>query len=95
MSKIVSMFHHCWPQLKTLGELADVARATPQTKILDTAIKDIREIDRLHRSGIKDGAMLRQIIVAGVLINRAIFETYGIPQDLSHPIGQAEPRSAS
>src|SRR5260221_11670955 len=83
---IASMAHHCWPKLKTLGELADVARATPQTKILDTAIKHLREIDRLHRSEGDRAAMLRQLIVAGVLLNRAVFEAYGIPKDLSHPI---------
>ena len=83
---VIGLFHDGWPQLTNLGELVDVAREPPLTKILNTAVKHLREIERLHKAGARM-SLLRHLIVTGVLINRAVFEIYGVPKLRSHPIG--------
>jgi hypothetical protein len=82
---VIRRFHHGWPKLNTLGELVDLARATPETKIFDTVFKHTREAERLCKMGARM-SVLRQLIVAGVLINRAVFEIYRVPLEREHQI---------
>jgi hypothetical protein len=88
--EVIGLFHDGWPHLTNLGELVDVARETPLTKILNNAVKHLREIERLHKIGARM-SLLRHLIAAGVLVSRAVYEIYGIPAKRSHPIGPPEP----
>ena len=75
--QVINLFHHGWPKLKTMGELVGVASATPKSAIMAKLVHHSREIERLHQAGHNGPAMLRQLIVVGVLVSRAVFEVYG------------------
>jgi hypothetical protein len=77
---VVALFHHGWPHAKTLGELADIGKAVPQEEILSKISHHVREIERIRDAGHTGGpAMLRQLIVLGVMTTRALFEICKVP----------------
>lgn len=83
---LVALFHHGWPHLTTLGALVDIGRAVPDGQVIDRMIHHFREVDRLRQAGIGGPAMIRQLIVIGVLVGRAVFDVLGVPKSRSRAI---------
>jgi hypothetical protein len=93
---VIPLFRDPCPEAKTAGALIDFANAMPRSKVAACLKKHLREVDRLERDGGMGGAaLLRQLIVVGTLINRAVFDLYGMPKRRSHEIGAPETPSPS
>lgn len=91
---VIALFHHGWPQAKTLGELADIGKAVPQEEILSKIIHHVREIERIRDAGHVGGpAMLRQLIVLGVMTTRAMFEICKVPAPAKRSLAVDQPEA--
>ena len=74
---LVRLFHGGWPHLKTVGSLVDLARTVPVDQLMARMIHHFHEIESLQEVD-DDAAMVRQLVMVGVLISRAIFELHHI-----------------
>lgn len=89
---LVRLFHNGWPHLNTVGELVDVARAVPSGEIMARMMHHFHEIERLQE--IDDpSSIIRQLIIVGVLISRALFELYLIEPRRSFPLDRPHCRN--
>jgi hypothetical protein len=84
---LVRLFHNGWPHLTTVGELVDTARAVPTGELMARMIHHFHEIETLQAID-DEASIVRQLIVVGVLISRALFELYRIEPRRSFPLGR-------
>jgi len=73
------------PHLRTLGHLCDFAERIPQAQIMGRLPDHFRHIGALT-AGDDEPALLRHMIVAGVLLVRAIRELHGVPKQRAYRV---------
>jgi len=73
------------PHLRTLGHLCDFAERIPQAQIMGRLPDHFRHIEALT-AGDDEPALLRHMMVASVLLVRAIRELHGVPKRRAYRI---------